>query len=151
MPLFTSSIPRRSDSVRVSPKCFAFSSNLRKDSASSRTPNCVVLGFFDLGRPIGGAIFSPHFLLTIIYFGKQKVDGFTTVLSIFSPNAQPCDTKCRGCARNAPLNPSALRAEDARSASAGPAIRLEQHFWRNTTKRPDPSPKAASGIVAAAA
>ena len=42
-----------------------------------------------------------------------------------------------------PLIQPAPRAEDAwRSrAAAGPAMRSEQLFWRNTTKRSDPSPQ----------
>ena len=37
-------------------------------------------------------------------------------ISIQTPNAQPCNTQCCGCARTTPSNPSALRAEDTRSA-----------------------------------
>ena len=66
-------------------------------------------------------------------------------------NAQPCNTQCCGCASNSPLAHPARRAEDARSASAGPGARSEYHSCRNTPKRSAPSPKAACGIVAAAA
>ena len=44
-----------------------------------------------------------------------------------------------------PTNQRTLRAEDARSASAGSGQRPEQHLWRTTTSRPHPSPKAACG------
>ena len=69
-----------------------------------------------------------------------------------SAKAQPYNTKCWGCASNASHRP--IRPEgrgQARSAPTGPGKRPELRFYRNTTFRLDPSPKAASGIVAAAA
>ena len=86
------------------------------------------------------------------HFCQKYHSTYTSANSNSTPTqAQPCGTQCRGCASNAPLAHPARRAEDARSASAGPGARSKCHFYRNTTSRLDPLPKAASGIVAAAA
>ena len=62
-----------------------------------------------------------------------------------------CAAAKRLRAETKPLAQRTLRAEDARSATAGPAFRPEQHSWQRSAKRSDPSRKAACGIVAAAA
>ena len=116
-----------------------FTKNIRKSTTNPRF----------LHRPRQNPGTSVRDLRTVNFLFAFQVH--TSAIHAYTPPPTQCAAAKRLRAEPKALVPPALRAEDARSASAGSGLCPEVVIWRNITSHPHPSPKAACGIVAAAA